>query len=151
MTAARKLFDSPIAFIAMLLWLVVFVAAHLWPASFWLDVNTVQVLNARAGQPVTMLVDRTIKHGFHGEWTVTIRRKTVDGFVNMPSVTRRTNYDAGAALPNPVDLGWWTDDVYKTLPAGTYHITTTWTVLSPLGVLADKRIRLDSNIFEVTP
>jgi len=151
MTTVRKLFDSQLMFITMLLWLVLWGSAQLWPASYWLDVATVQVLNARAGEPVPMLVDRSIKRGFHGEWTVTLKRKVGDGFVNMPSVTRRTQYEVGARLPDPVDLEWWTDDVYKSLPAGTYHMTTTWTVLSPLGVLADKRIRVDSNIFEVTP
>lgn len=142
MVRLKNLLDSWPAFAVSALWLVVFGILHLWPASWWFDVRSVHV-----GHDLTMVVDRTIKRPFRGEWLASVRRWE-GGWVLACVAKGSSYYKQDAKLPAKLDLAWWTDGGCKTLPAGKYMLTTAWTITG-LGLLPDKVVSVDSLPFEV--
>ena len=130
------------AFVLSAVWLSVLGVAHLWPASYWFDVRSVYV-----GADLSMVVDRTIKRPFRGEWLTSVRRW--EGGWVLACVARGSSYyKQDAKLPAKLDLAWWTDGGCSTLPQGKYMLTTTWTITG-LGLLPDKVVSVDSLPFEV--
>ena len=151
MTPIRKLLDNNKVFLLMLVWLAALLAAHLWPASYWLEVRKVIVGPARAGEPVPMIVDREISRPFLGAWTVTVRKWSEDGPVIYCTATGTSQYNTAADLPRDLTLDWWTNGKCPALSAGKYAIDTTWRIEPMLPFLPVKHVQRESNIFQVTP
>ena len=83
---------------------------YLWPMSWWFDVRTVHVNDAKAGEQITMLVDREVKRPFLGMYYVTIHKWGTNG----PSAHCRMQggpweYQKGAAYPVPLTPLWSTE------------------------------------------
>lgn len=137
-------------FILMSAWLLLWAGVHIMPGRYWLDVRYIQAKNSAAGQAISFIVDREIRHTFYGEWTVSLRRAIGDqGYVSVPCGRGATTYRPDAALPNPVTLEWWTDGACATLPVGRYQISTQW-IIYPGWLWPPKTISVLSNVFDVT-
>lgn len=121
----------------------------LWPAAWWIQVKDVMISSAAYGNPLPMVVDREVLRPFLGEWQVTIRQWDGAGWLTWCNASGRSNYRPDTRYPRNLSLQWWTDGQCHPLPVGRYRVTTAWTVEGDL--LPDKRIVVDSNIFEVTP
>lgn len=130
------------AFVLSVLWLGALGLVHWWPASWWLEVRSVYV-----APDLSMVVDRTIKRPFRGEWTASVR-KWDGGWISVCTATGSSPYKPDAKLPAKLDLSWWTDGGCNTLQPGKYMLTTAWTITG-LGLLPDKVVSIDSQPFEV--
>lgn len=122
----------------------------LWPASYWLDVQAIVVRSAQVGQPLSMVVDREVRRPFLGNWHVTIRQWDGAGWLTWCNASGKSNYRKDARYPKDLALQWWTDGQCHPLPPGRYKVTTAWTIQNE-GLVPDKIVVADSNIFEVTP
>lgn len=151
MSAIKATLNNTKMFIVMSVFLTLYAAAHLWPASFWFEVISVRAGPSKAGHVVPMLVDRTIHRPFLGEWTVSVKRFVSVGWVNHCTASGRAHYEKGAELPTDLDLNWWTNGACQTLPEGRYAIETTWHIQPTFAVLPERRVNAKSNIFEVSP
>ena len=123
---------------------------QLWPASWWLDVRSVNIRSAPVGEPLLMMVERTVKRDFRGSWNVTLRRWDGNGWVTWCNATGRTNYRNEATLPKNLALQWWTDGACHPLPVGRYKTSTSWSIESP-SFMPNKTTVAESNVFEVLP
>lgn len=123
-------------------------AVVLWPASWWLKVDSFTVLDANLGTPPTVIVDRTIRREFRGQWVVTIMRQGSHGFYTYCTARGENDYRPGTALPDVVDLDWWTAPKRCKLHVGTYYVRTLWTIYPPS--LPAKTVRVQSNEFRVS-
>jgi hypothetical protein len=135
--------------VGLVCWALFMTATHKWPASEWMDVRSVEVLPARAGEPVRMVVDREIKQSFVASWVVSVRKHN-NGMELVCVGSGTSNYRQGADLPGVLTLGWWTSGACETLPPGRYFVATDWTI-HPGGIFPAKTIRADSKPFEVAP
>lgn len=121
---------------------------HFWPPWFWLEVRSVRVFDAVEGEPIPMVVDRTVHRTFRGSWIVTLRETN-----GSPSciATGTAVYLAGSPLPAPLTLKWWTHPNCYPVTPGTYVAQSCW-VVTGLGLLPDKDAPcVDSNIFRIVP
>lgn len=146
----REIFSVVSLCVAGLTWMVVGVVAYLIPASTWLEVKDVRVFDSKVGQPVLMAVARKINFDFNGTWVAGIRRLEPDGWSLYCPAAGSTPYRTDSALPSPLTLKWWTYPSCDPLPPGKYQMRTTWTIKGD-GLLPDKTVTADSNIFEILP
>lgn len=117
------------------------------PASYWFQVDRVEVLDAEALAPPPMIVERQIRRAFRATWVVTVMREGAKGFYTFCTARGENDYWPGNALPDVLNLDWWTWPHQCQLPAGRYVVNTVWT-LNPVGYPA-KEVRIRSNIFTV--
>ena len=89
-------------------WLLTLAITHLWPASYWLEVNSVRVADSQANKPVVMYIDRKIHRDFVGIWGVTVRSIKDTGTHIACASSALSDYKEGTELPEVVTLGWWT-------------------------------------------
>jgi len=129
---------------------VIFAPAHIWPASYWLDVRSIAVQSAPFGQPLPMQIERVISHNFRGMWSATIRQWDGDGWVTYCNAQGRSNYRPDAKFPKDLALQWWTDGQCYPLPVGRYKVSTSWQIETPTW-MPDKTVTVESNVFEVLP
>ena len=115
---------------------------------YWMRVNSVTVPDTATGQMPQMVIDRQIVRPFQGTWYVMVRQQHGTGWVITCAANGGGNYRVDALLPDPVTLDWWTEGKCKTLDPGRYQISTSWNISPKSG--ADKRLLVESNIFEVT-
>ena len=134
----------------VILLVVAIVIQFLPTASWWFEVRSIRVFDAKEGEPVPMAVDRSINRPFRGQWVTSIRRLENNGWVMYCSVDGATNYSPKASLPDPLYLNWWTSPGCNPIPAGKYILETDW-LIKNTGVLPDKEVNVISNIFEVKP
>ena len=87
------------AFIGGLLWLSALAAMHLWPASWWLEIDSVRVADGIEGKPVLMHAERTIHRDFTGAWGVSVRSLTDHGSSVACAASAVSDYRIGADLP----------------------------------------------------
>lgn len=147
----RKMVDlmlGRMAFFAGLAWLTALAAMHFWPATWWLDVESVRVADGVSGQPVVMHVQRTIHRDFTGTWGVTVRALEESRTHIACAASAVTDYRIGSDLPEVVTLGWWTNGQCRTLPAGIYIVQTVWQIHGS-GILPAKTLQVTSNPFKV--
>lgn len=147
-----SLLTHQLLFWLMLVWLSVFTTVVLWPASYWFEVTRIEVLDTKEGEPVFMVVDRTIKRQFVGQYSLVVRKLTVNGWViecaTGPSA--EIDYSPDSVLQDPLTLEWWTGSKCFDLGEGSYRLTTNWTILGG-NLLPDKRVSRLSNVFIVNP
>ena len=131
-----------------LLWLIVYVTAHLWPASYWLEVRSVRVTDATPSTQLLLYVDRTIHRPFQGSWNVTIKR--IDARQEMVACAENAMvfYEPKHKMPPVVTLGWWTNGTCSSLPPGFYVVDTIWEIRGNM-LLPSKTVHNTSNVFEI--
>lgn len=149
----RKMVDlmlGRMAFLLCLLWLSALSVIHLWPASWWLEIDSVRVADGIEGKPVLMHVERTIHRDFTGTWGVSVRRLTDQGQGSMVACAASavSDYRIDEYLPVVLTLGWWTNGRCETLPPGTYLVQTTWQIHGS-GILPAKTVQAASNPFVI--
>jgi hypothetical protein len=136
--------------IAGLAMMLVELVAYALPASIWLKVSDVRVFDARVGEAIKMVVARTIEYDFNGKWSTSIRRLGPFGWSPYCPANGALPYQANSVLPDPLTLAWWTFPYCQLLGDGTFQMRTTWTILGD-GILPDKTVTVDSNIFVIKP
>lgn len=137
-----------VAFLLSVLWITALAIVHAWPASWWMEVQSVHVADTKAGDPVVMHVQREIHRDFSGTWGVSVRVMDAGkGFV-VCSASAVSGYKEGADLPDTLTLSWWTNGHCNTLPVGVYIVQTMWQVHGS-GILPAKTINATSNLFKV--
>jgi hypothetical protein len=151
MKTINHIIGSTRLFVVMLVWLLAYVGTHLWPASFWLEVDRVSAGPSHAGEPVIMTAERSINRPFLATWTVTVRQWQGGGWVTHCYATGSSQYRHGADLPANLTLDWWTGGACKRLDAGRYVIGTIWQIEPSSSFFPSKQVSVESNIFEVTP
>lgn len=149
-SAFARFVEKRSVLVICLLWLTYLAVTRLWPVSFWLEVPTVRVMNASAGEEVKMFVDRRINRDFVAHWAVVVRVDDGSASTVVCASDAVSNYRQGATLPPLVTLSWWTNGRCQTLPPGVYGATTVWK-LDGGEFLPDKKVEAVSNLFEVTP
>ena len=136
-------------------WLLVipFVLSHTIPASFWLEVRTVEFSDSVEGNPPRLAVDRTIHRAFRGSFDVDVKREAGSEFVTHCRRHSPGPFDYGsppAPIPADADLRWWLDIPPNRdcawLP-GRYIVETAWRIYLPLGITL--RVDRTSNIFTI--
>ena len=143
-----RTFTSGWAYVSALLWLAIGTAVlQLWPASYWFDVRRVYVSDPVLLGNAEMAVTREIKREFFARWHVTIKQWD-GGWVSWCSANGAGNYTKQSKLPKHLDVAWWTTGQCPKMPLGKYYITTVWNIEIP-GLMPDKRIVVDSNVFDV--
>lgn len=115
---------------------------------YWMRVNSVTVPDTATGQLPQMAVDRQIIRPFQGTWHVMVRRQQGEFWAVTCAASGGGNYRTDAVLPDPVTLAWWTEGKCVVLEPGKYQISTSWNISPKSG--AEKRLLVESNIFEVT-
>lgn len=126
---------------------VLLVTVALWPASWWFSVNGLTVLDAKPGVSPVVVIDRVIHRDFRAQWVVTVMRQGANGFYTYCTARGENDYRPDAALPDVVDLDWWTTPKRCKLQVGTYYVKTLWTIHVP--GLPAKEVRVQSNVFRV--
>lgn len=114
--------------------IIMFVAVASWwalqvlpPASWWHDAESMVASDAELGDPVILYVNREIKREVPGEWEVTLRRKSGDGWVIVCVAPGTSYYRPNSALPSPLTLDWWTAGQCAPPAPGLYFVSTIWT------------------------
>ena len=133
-----------------LVWLTYLAVTRLWPASFWIEVPSIRVMNARAGEDVRMFVDRRVNRNFTAHWAAVIRLDNGSDSTAVCAADAVSNYRKDATLPPLVTLKWWTNGRCDDLVPGVYSVTTVWEIDGG-PFLPNKSIEAGSNLFEVTP
>lgn len=130
------------------LWLLAYITAHLWPASYWLEVRSVRVSDATTSTQPLLYVDRTIHRPFQGTWNVTIKRLDLHQEIVACAENARVFYEPKHRLPPVITLGWWTNGTCTALPPGFYVVDTIWEIRENV-LMPDKSVRTTSNVFEI--
>ena len=123
------------------------------PASIWMDVKSVRVLDTAYGQPVMVSFERSINREFQGKYSVSIRNLTTGlpvcwasaelTYRPQPNVLASKTLEWwGAGLPRPCTS--------EMLVPGTYAMTTTWTIHPAWPFLPDQTVTITSDDFEIT-
>jgi hypothetical protein len=122
---------------------VAFIVSYLLPASIWFEVRQVAVSQPLyEGDPVTMIIDRTINRSFEGEFEVTVRN--ADTNIVHCNGDGGLRYVPSARVPNPITLDWWANAPCEPVPAGRWVLETTWWVeWTPVDAL-DKVVIFDT-------
>lgn len=137
-----------LAFALSVLWISALAVVHMWPASWWMDVQSVRVADTRAGEPILMHVEREIHRDFSVTWGVSVRVMDAGHGYVICSESTVSGYLQGADLPDTLTLSWWTNGQCSTLPVGVYIVQTVWQVHGN-GILPAKTITATSNLFKV--
>lgn len=147
----KRLIDSWWVFMLSAAWLSVYASLHVWPATQWLEVASVEVAPATPWESVPMAVGRRVKRPFYGVWTVSISRFGEHGWVAFCNASGARQYRVDAKLPQQLTLEWWTEGACPVLPEGRYVVDTTWRIRPEWTIFPEKTLVVRSNIFEVRP
>lgn len=107
--------------------------AALPPASYWFEVDHLEVQSSNVGDAIVVDYDRQIKHEFEAAWRVEVwQLDAYSGkwisYCTTPETVQ--GYKPSATPPNPVTLEWfaYTNKRCYDLPQGTYYINADWTL-----------------------
>lgn len=146
----KRLIDSGLSntlIVGLICWAAFVTAMAKWPSSSWLDVSYVEVIDAKAGEPIRMNVVRSINRDFVAYWVASVR-KTGDSSELVCVGHGTSNYRTGADLPKNLTLSWWTGGQCSTLEPGRYVLSTDWRIFAS-GIWPEKSVKFDSEPFEV--
>ena len=129
---------------------LVYLAVSLWPASFWLRVESIYVHSANVGEQPRMEVRRTIKRPFQAEWRVELERKVGDSYVFVTRAHGSNFYATDSKIPDPLFLDWWTYPKVMDIRPGIYRLETCWTIQAD-APFPEKSVCFVSNDFNVFP
>ena len=132
--------------------MVAYVAAWLTPATWWYQPVAISIADAPLGGDPRVEINRVIKRGFDGRYTVSIWREPSDGHIACAG-SDALRYKGGLYKPHHAPLTQWADDEWcARLPEGRYYAEACWTVLRPFrGIVPDKTTCRMSNIFAILP
>ena len=147
-TKFKDVLFGKLAFVLSVLWISVLATVQLWPASWWMEVQSVHVKDTKVGDPILMHVQRDIHRDFSGTWGVSVRVMDAGKGYVVCSESAVSGYQKGADLPDTLTLSWWTNGQCNTLPVGVYIVQTVWEVRGS-GILPAKTINATSNLFKV--
>ena len=147
-TKFKDVLFGKLAFVLSVLWISVLATVQLWPASWWMEVQSVHVKDTKVGDPILMHVQRDIHRDFSGTWGVSVRVMDAGKGYVVCSESVVSGYQKGADLPDTLTLSWWTNGQCNTLPVGVYIVQTVWQVHGS-GILPAKTINATSNLFKV--
>lgn len=128
---------------------IFFITLSVWPASHWLDIDSIHVEDSYQGDPIVMKVDRDIKRTFYADWNVTIRQRVHNGFVIKCYTQASTDYRVDAVYPDPLTLTWWANGDCENLAPGSYVMTTTWKIRPDWFGIAERKLTVESNTFRI--
>lgn len=121
------------------------------PASRWVEIRSIEVLDASAGTVPEVLIDWSIHRPFLADWSATVRRRSGDGFYAFCGRNGVSDYRPGSVPPSWGDLLWWLGipphPLCPELPPGEYLFTIVLTLR--LDALPPKTVRVESNIFSI--
>ena len=115
----------------------------------WLVVNEVYVFDTVVGKSPRMRVSRDIKTDFRADWIAEVHRRGSSGFHVVCTARGGNDYRVDNALPDNLDLDWWTYPTQCDLPPGDYQVETLW-IIHPEGY-PEKLVRSLTNVFTVRP
>jgi len=116
------------------------------PVTAWFEVRRVTVSDTVVGKDPTLIVDRTVKHPFYGEWIVAVRKLMPDGFVTICYGTGAGTYRIDVIVPQPYSLERWAGKKCL-LGEGQYRVDTRWVIEAP--GYPPKEFTNISNLFKV--
>ena len=94
------------------------------PPSRWLEVQSIKVRDTTEGHAPTMVVMRTIKKPFYGEWVAEVEKLNESGSFTMVCQAKGSaNYNPGNDFPSNLDLNWWTYPVKCHLSPGLVEVS----------------------------
>jgi len=127
---------------------ILWLGVTFWPVSFWFSVDHVTVSDAAVGETPAMSVSRTINRPFNATWRVELERQTSrGGFIFITKASGDNRYSLDSALPENLDLDWWTyPKTFRPSP-GRYRIETCWN-LAVAGT-SHKPLCIHSNVFTI--
>lgn len=121
------------------------------PTSRWVEIKSIEVLDAPQGTAPEVLIDWSIRQPFLADWTATVRRKSGEGFYAFCGRSGVSDYRPGSVMPIPSDLLWWLGipphPLCPELPPGEYLFTVVLTLR--LDALPPKTVRVESNVFTI--
>lgn len=147
-----KLLDNRQLFFIALIWLIIWIAAQMWPATWWMRVDYVLVEGGEPYEPLIMDVSREIRRPFVGHYHVLVRERMrdmdgTDHWVVVCSGHGGGNYIPSSPLSDPVTLEWWSGGHCDILHPGVYRIDTTWRWTPRPWPAQQKQVK--SNVFTV--
>lgn len=126
------------------------VADRFWPSSWWFEVYSAHVEDARAGTSPQMTVERYIHRPFLATWRVELEREVAPGvFEFVTKASGENSYTVESKLPDPLFMDWWTYPVTWDIAPGRYRIETCWTIQPD--AVQPRRLCATSNTFTITP
>lgn len=130
--------------------MAVFFALLVVTPALWLDLRSLQIMDAKAGQPVLIEYDRAFSRDFTGEWAVAIWTMDRGEWASYCYADGAWPYRIGTPTKKR-DLAWLVDGDERctNLPPGIYQAEVTVTA-NPGTVLARSESVM-SNAFEVRP
>lgn len=119
----------------------------LLPASYWFTVKSVHVSDSVAASSPLMKVDRIIRREFDADWNAEVEREVQGRFLLVCQGRGHNTYSPDNALPDHLDLNWWTYPKRCDLAPGRYRVTTSWKIRPDR--LSPRRVQAISNTFEI--
>lgn len=118
---------------------------------FWFDPGPVVIQDAKEGESPKIGFSRDIKRNVVMQYSVVIRDANLAVYCEDRSAP--IEYRSDSQLPEDLDLAWWafgTEACHRP-PVGSYIVTTCWTATGRLlGLLRDKTVCVQSNVFKIT-
>ena len=127
---------------------LLYVCAYFFPTSYWYEIKKINIQDSKVGQPINMVINRSINRDFIGTRAVIVRRMS-EGAGDIVCVdSSLKNYQVGEKLPANLTLGWWSNGTCTTFDEGAYMVTTIVHISVP-NILQPKTVVHESNIFRV--
>jgi hypothetical protein len=142
-TARAKRTENAITTWLTVLSPLVLIALYSWPASFWFEVDQMEVTDGYPGENL-VIFDREIDRAFHGSYHVEIRDVSREIICTGGDTLQ---YVPESTLPERITLDWWSNGGCNELPPGVYTLSTTW-VIDEIP-LFNKRVTARSKPFTV--
>lgn len=130
--------------------LIIYTGIWLTPATWWYKPVSIRVHDAFVGEDPVVSINRQIKRGFDGRYTVSVWMDPPDGHVACAG-SDTLRYKGGLYVPHDAPLTQWADDPWcSKLKPGKYYVEACWTILRPFkGIVPGKTVCITSNLFEI--
>ena len=155
--AVMTYFDEKLGLSVISVILAVVLFLFITPASFWFQVEKLDVHDGDTSDGLTVDLDRTIRREFDGQWRVDVRREVGPDQWEWVCATgwQAQHYTPGAVLPVPVTLEWLAyvePRCFELDKPGKYSIDVFWQIW-PGSLLFERHIRRSDTftIFGVAP
>ena len=149
MAAVNRFILSWQATVVGLVWLLIFAALHLWPASYWFEARTLHIASGKPSSELEVLLDRTAHRDFHGKRIINISNWAGTEWVRVCTTSVDTTFGPKVNMPVILKLGM-AHQACHPFPPGKYKALITWIIEIP-GPMPDKVVSIESDVFEVFP
>lgn len=129
---------------------VFYAGVNLPPTSVYYKLESIDIPDTSVNEPIILRVERFIRREFNGEYFVTVRKKTSEGWEIVCEGNGGGSYRTDSSLPDPLELGWWSNnkDCNAMKEPGRYFVSTFWKIQTFLGWRATEPA--SSNVFVVS-